>query len=164
MKPKVSGFALLDRAKRFLEAAQYMSAPMWSHNRPLRWASVLIPEFLLGRAVELTLKSHLAHKGADEATLRNIGHDLITALVLSDAEIRALLNDEETNALRHLSYYYADKFLEYPLAGTKTRGYSMPPPDVLIKATARLIRHLNPLVKEEVAERMRASRRSVRRS
>lgn len=106
--------------------AQHASAFLQAARRENEAAGILVSlpaYFLVGRAIELALKSYLLLEGRTEKDLRRISHDLHAAL---DEALRAGLGEfappsvEADQAIRWISSYYASKDLEYPTTGAKS--------------------------------------------
>jgi hypothetical protein len=109
-----------------------------------------VPHYLAGHALELALKSHLVHRGANEQTLKNISHRLTTALKRSDASVSSLLQPEQVIAIKWLDAYYANKELEYPAWGGAGRHVRVPDLTYFVDATEAVYRHLNRIYRTEV--------------
>jgi len=101
-----------------------------------------VPHYLAGHAIELALKAHLVHRGADERSLKSLGHDLEAAMRASNANLIAILTPEEEAAIRWINPYYEGKELEYTAFGAAGRMISVPDVSLLNSATEKLLRHL----------------------
>jgi hypothetical protein len=110
-----------------------------------------IPHYLAGHAIELALKAHLSHGGADEGDLIDLRHDLEKVMARADAIVLGVLGPEEIEAIRMLSPYYSGKRLEYPKEGTVGTMMTVPPVRYLLAAADKLIAHLDPIYRAEVA-------------
>jgi len=94
-------------------------------------------------AIELALKADLVHRGASEAALRKLGHDLEAALARTDATVLAEVTPEQVDAIKWLNQYYAVKELEYTAWGASGRMISVPRASYLLDAGTRLVEHLD---------------------
>lgn len=116
-----------------------------------------MPHYLAGHALELALKSHLVHGGANEDALKRVGHSLTAALKRSSPEVRALLQPEQVVAIDWLSPFYSGKELEYPAWGASGRLVTVPDLTYLVDAVDDIYRHLDGIYCAEV----RAKRRTA---
>ena len=78
--------------------------------------------FLFCHAIELALKSFLISQGCTEKGLREIGHDLETAMdeALKHEAFDMHISDRQKAVLRHVNPYYRGKQLEYLAVGVKS--------------------------------------------
>lgn len=110
-------------------------------------SAVSIPSyFLVGRALELGLKSFLLLHGQTEADLRAVGHDLLDGLTAAQnfcLEASVDLEPEDLTAIRMLHPYYVSKDLEYV-----TNGYKQyPEKQFLLGFTHRLLEGIEPAIR-----------------
>ena len=108
--------------------------------------------FLLGRSIELFLKSFLRGNGRTLDQLRRkISHNLDKALRKSlDLEIQRLvvLTEEEITSLALLNRYYSKKRLEYPLVGM----YKLPSFHLIFGIAEKLMNSLNEFSEQKTIE------------
>ena len=108
--------------------------------------------FLLGRSIELFLKSFLRGNGLSLNELRRkISHDLDKALRKSrNLEIQRLvfLTAEEITSLALLNRYYSKKRLEYPLVGM----YKLPSFHLIFGIAEKLMTSLNDFSEQRTKE------------
>jgi len=123
----------LSMSERFLNAAKALSRP--EHPFP-------VPHYLAGHALELALKAHLLHRGADEKTLRKVSHDLEAALGEADQAVRDALKPEQLAAIKWLNAFYSGKVLEYPEIGKAGRMITIPEIRPLLAAAENLSDYL----------------------
>jgi hypothetical protein len=114
--PGLSPVVFAQHAQQFLDAAKREAA-----HAPM--GTSLPAYFLVGRSIELALKSFLLLEGCGEADLRRVSHNLAAGLEL--AESRGLssvvtLSPESRQALQWINPYYQSKDLEYPTTGYKS--------------------------------------------
>jgi hypothetical protein len=128
-----------NHAREFLEAGE--------REAQIRSPEVSIPAyFLLGRALELALKSFLLLHGWMEADLRKVGHDLEAALreaLGAGVADMVEISEEESEAIAALNIYYASKDLEYVKTGAK----SYPDHQVLTRVCRRIVEGIGPAVR-----------------
>src|SRR5690348_12482498 len=132
----ISPILFAQQAQQFLDAAKREAT---ESSR-----SISLPAyFLVGRSIELALKSYLLLQGQQERDLRKISHDLGAALDAAQAlGLSSLLTvaPESDQAVRWINDYYAIKDLEYPTTGFK----SYPPIHYLLNFSASLIAAVQP--------------------
>jgi hypothetical protein len=78
--------------------------------------------FLIGRSIELAIKSFLAHRGTSLDIIKRIGHDLEAALMQAERhglESMTSLTDDDRGILSVLNALYCSKQFEYPVNGAK---------------------------------------------
>lgn len=79
----------------------------------------MVAYFLFCHAIELGLKSFLVGRGATDAQLRRLGHDLEAALRCCEAHTTIQLSDEDRGTIAVLNSYYKEKEFEYLVTGSK---------------------------------------------
>jgi hypothetical protein len=131
-------------AQRFLDAANALS------QRPRQNLGFPVPHYLAAHALELALKSHLAHRRATEPELKRIGHNLKAALARSARQVQEVVGNEGAAAIRGINPYYSAKELEYSAWGGGGRLISVPEVHYLIGAAERLLQHLLPTYRSEL--------------
>lgn len=98
--------------EEFIEAYKILEK-----EKPLPTNLFFVKAFLLGRTIELILKTELILKGYASAWLKkrdNGGHDLIKLLSLLGFPNDYLINVTTYESITHLNLYYGDKKYEYP--------------------------------------------------
>ena len=113
---RLSPIVFAKHAEEFLDAARREKDHATMHTS-------LPAYFLVGRSIELALKSFLLLEGRVEADLRRVSHDLVAALELAQRHGLASLvkiAPESEEALRWINEYYQSKDLEYPTTGYKS--------------------------------------------
>ncbi len=99
--------------------------------------------FLVGRSIELALKSFLLLQGNTERELKAVSHDLAAALdAAGELNLSSLIvvPPEADQGVRWINNYYETKDLEYPTTGFK----SYPPIHYLVAFSEALLIALQP--------------------
>jgi hypothetical protein len=98
--------------------------------------SGFVPYLLLGIAMECALKGYAVTRGATEANLNEIGHDLVKALARAESDgFNAGLSDEERASVELLGRWHENKASTYP----QVLGHVIPNPRIIRTVADRLI-------------------------
>ena len=123
---------ILKFAKEFARAASCIvsTQKMW-------WPSY----YLCGHAIELALKSALKLNGADDKSLKRIGHNLVCAFEkvksLPQAEF---LSPKLVEIIEWLNPYYSAKEFEYY---TEPKPFELPEPSLVVEVVNKLTKDLD---------------------
>lgn len=128
--PRLADSSLLQHAIAFAAAAD-------AYAEKTRFPDWFVLHFLIGRAIELTLKAHAITSGASDDFLRHqLGHSLERGLNHAEASgLAAGLDQHERAAVALTDNWYRQKLLEYP----EISGYLIPNVRVLRTALDRLL-------------------------
>jgi hypothetical protein len=113
---KLSPIVFAQHARQFLDSAS-------REQENAKMGMSLPAYFLVGRAIELALKSYMLLQGQTEKNLRAVGHNLAAGLDTSvTLGLSSLLTitPESDQAVRWINDYYESKDLEYPTTGYKS--------------------------------------------
>lgn len=111
--------------------------------------------FLMGRAIELGLKSYLLRSGLREVDLKRIGHNLTEALreALAQRIEPAFVSEDLKDCIAMLDKYYSKKEFEY---FSRPMGMQLPNANDLGKAVDVLLRGLDASYRTELRNRAKA--------
>jgi hypothetical protein len=88
-----------------------------TNKYPLPIDLFFVKAFLLGRTIELILKTELILNGYPSSELQKKdigGHDLIKLLKLNGFPSKYLISSTTYDSIQHLNIFYSDKKYEYP--------------------------------------------------